>query len=61
MNFPINPAVRGIPARESIATVSVKAINGLVRASPLKLSKLSDPVWRFTKINTANAIIEATE
>ena len=61
MNLPINPAVKGIPARESIATVRVKAINGFLRANPLKLSKLSDPVWRLTRINTANAIIDAIE
>ena len=57
--LPIKPAVKGIPANESIATVSDKATRGFFFPKPLKLSKLSLPVFCLTRINTANAMIEA--
>ena len=61
INFPINPAVSGIPARDNIAIVKVNAKNGFFLAIPLKLSKLSLPTCLCKIIRTANAIIEATE
>lgn len=61
INLPIKPAVSGMPARENMAIVSVNAINGFFLASPLKLSKLDEPVSRLTNIKTANAIIDAIE
>jgi len=60
-NLPMKPAVNGIPARESMAMVKTKARKGLLLPRPLKLSKLSFPLCCCTNINTAKAMIEATE
>ena len=60
-NLPINPAVSGIPANDSIAMVNTSAKNGFFFDSPLKLSKLSLPDCCCTSISDAKAIIEAME
>ena len=40
-NFPKKPAVKGIPANDSIEIVNTKAKNGLFLDKPLSASKLS--------------------
>ena len=60
-NLPINPAVSGIPASDSIDMVNTNARNGFFFARPLKLSKLSLPACWLTSISEPKAIIEAME
>ena len=65
-NFPKKPAVKGIPANESMETANTKAKNGLFFDKPFKASKLSSgfPALDFaseTTIKTAKAEIVAIE
>ena len=57
--LPKNPAIGGIPARESMAMVMAIAIKGLLLRSPWKLTMLALPLLVSMICTTVNARMEA--
>src|SRR5690606_629452 len=61
INLPTKPAVNGIPAKESIATVNAAANKGLRFPNPLSAPNCSETDSRFTTLKAPKAITDANE